>query len=155
MKNERGFTLVELMIVLLIFCMTTTLFARNILGRTKKTADIDAVKSLVNMAARRSVVEAKHFGVHFDSTLHTAGLFEDRNTDDLYNGTDTLCSLAKLYPLSQLRIATTAAVSMTDICFKKNGATSSGNSFELKYVGEAGDTSTMQIIAASGRLLGP
>ena len=153
--KERGFTLVELMIVMLVFSLTSTLFAHSLLSRTKKTADLDAVKALMTMAARRSVVEAKHFGVHFDSTLHTAGLFEDRNSDDLYNGTDTLCTLAKLYPLAQMRVKTTAAVTLTDICFKKNGATSSGNSFELRYVGTEGDTARMQVIAASGRLVGP
>jgi prepilin-type N-terminal cleavage/methylation domain-containing protein len=153
--KQRGFTLVELMVVLLIASLTTGMLAHSLLARTKRSADLDAVKTLLNLAARRSVVEAKHFGVHFDSTLHTAGLFEDRNNDDHYNGTDTLATIAKLYPLSSLRVATTAAVAMSDVCFKKNGATSSGNSFELKYLGASGDTAKMQIIAASGRLLGP
>jgi prepilin-type N-terminal cleavage/methylation domain-containing protein len=153
--KERGFTLVELMVVLLIASLSTGMLAHSLLARTKRSADLDAVKTLLNLAARRSVVEAKHFGVHFDSTLHTAGLFEDRNNDDHYNGTDTLATIARLYPLSTLRVSTTAAVAMSDVCFKKNGATSSGNSFELNYLGARGDTTKMQIIAASGRLIGP
>ena len=153
--KERGFTLVELMVVLLIASLATGMLAHSLLGRTKKAADLEAVKALINLAARRSVVEARHFGVHFDSTLHTAGLFEDRNNDDHYNGTDTLAAIARLYPLSTLRVATSGPAPMSDVCFKKNGATSSGNSFELKYIGAQGDTAKMTIIAASGRLLGP
>jgi prepilin-type N-terminal cleavage/methylation domain-containing protein len=153
--KQRGFTLVEIMVVMLILAIATGAFAHSLLGRTKKTADLDAVKNLLNVAARRSIVEAKHFGVHFDSTLHTASLFVDRNEDDVFSGTDTLSSLAKLSPLGRLKVATTAAAPMADICFKKNGAVSSGASFELTYVGVNRDTAKLQVIAASGRVLGP
>ncbi len=153
--KERGFSLVEMMVVLLILTATTTIFAHSLLGRAKKTADVTAVKTLLNLAARRSIVEAKHFGVHFDSTLHTASLFVDRNEDNVFNGTDTLSSIAKLSPLGSLKVAATSATPMTDICFKKNGAISSGDSFELTYLGVNGDSSKLQVIAASGRVLGP
>ncbi|MDB5048294.1 MAG: hypothetical protein JWO30_1365 [Fibrobacteres bacterium] len=153
--KERGFTLVEMMVVLLILSITTGVFAHSLLGRSKKAADVNAVKTLLNMAARRSIVEAKHFGVHFDSTLHTASLFVDRNEDNIFSGTDTLSSIAKLSPLGRLSMATTAAVAMGDVCFKKNGAVSSGDSFQITLVGVNGDSAKMQVIAASGRVLGP
>jgi prepilin-type N-terminal cleavage/methylation domain-containing protein len=152
--KERGFTLVEMMVALLLIGLGTAAFAGSFLGRSKRMADLEAVKSLIDLAARRSVVEARHFGVHFDSTLHTASLFEDRNNDDLFNGTDTLSSVARLYPLSKLKLATSGSASRSDICFKKNGSTSTGNSFELKYIGSTGDTTRLQIIAASGRIQG-
>jgi prepilin-type N-terminal cleavage/methylation domain-containing protein len=152
--KERGFTLVEMMVALLIIGLGMAALAGSFLGRSKRMADLEAVKSLIDLAARRSVVEARHFGVHFDSTLHTAGLFEDRNNDDRFNGTDTLSSVARLYPLSKLKMTTSGSASLADICFKKNGSTSSGNSFELKYIGSAGDTTRLQVIAASGRILG-
>jgi prepilin-type N-terminal cleavage/methylation domain-containing protein len=153
--KERGFTLLELMAVMLVFSLTTVVFAHSLLGRSKKAADMNSVKTLLNLAARRSIVEAKHFGVHFDSTQHTVALFADRDNDDAYNHTDTLTSIAKLNPLGKLSMATTAAAPMSDICFKKNGAVSSGNSFQIVMVGANGDSSKMQIIAASGRVLGP
>ena len=153
--NQKGLTLVELMVVLLLLGVSTSLMANSLISRSKKSADVDAIKSLLNLAARRSVIEAKHFGVHFDSTQHTASLFEDINNDDLYSGTDTLAMLAKLNPLTKVLIATTASVPLTDICFKKNGATSTGNSFEITYLPMKGDTVKMQVIAASGRVMGP
>jgi prepilin-type N-terminal cleavage/methylation domain-containing protein len=153
--KERGFTLVEMMVVLLIFSVSTAVFARSLLGRAKKAADVNAVKTLLNMAARRSVVESKHFGVHFDSALHTASLFVDRNGDDAFNGTDTLSSVARLSPLGKVTLSTTAAAPARDLCFKKNGAVSSGNSFELVLKGANGNSSRLLIIAASGRVLGP
>ncbi|HKP96570.1 MAG TPA: prepilin-type N-terminal cleavage/methylation domain-containing protein [Fibrobacteria bacterium] len=153
--KQRGFTLVEMLVVLLVFSLATAVFAHSLLGRAKKSADVNAVKTLLSLAARRSIVEAKHFGVHFDSTLHTASLFVDRNGDDLYSGTDTLSSIARLSPLGRVDVATTAAAPMGDVCFKKNGAVSSGNSFEIVLVGVNGDSSKMQVIAASGRVLGP
>lgn len=152
--KERGFTLVEMMVALLLIGLGTAAFAGSFLGRSKRMADLEAVKSLIDIAARRSVVEARHFGVHFDSSLHTAGLFEDRNNDDRFSGTDTLSSIARLYPLSKLKLTTSGSVSLADVCFKKNGSTSSGNSFELKYISSTGDTARLQIIAASGRILG-
>ena len=152
--KQGGFTLVEMMVAVLIIGLGLGILAGSFLGRSKRTADLEAIKSLIQLAARRSVVEARHFGVHFDSTLHTAGLFEDRNNDDLFSGTDTLISVARLYPLSKLKVSTTAATAMSDICFKKNSSTSSGHSFELKYIGSTGDTTRLQVIAASGRILG-
>ncbi|MEO6095195.1 MAG: type II secretion system protein [Fibrobacteria bacterium] len=153
--KQHGFTLVEMMVVLLIASLTSGMLAHSLLGRTKKAADLDAITALINLAARRSIVEARHFGVHFDSTLHTAGLFEDRNNDDRYNATDTLATIARLYPLSTVKVVASGADPMSDVCFKKNGATSSGNSFELKYVSSQKDTVKMTVIAASGRLMGP
>lgn len=153
--KERGFTLVEMMVVMLVLTLSTAVFAHSLLGRSRKTADVNSLKSLLNLAARRSIVEAKHFGVHIDSTRHIAALFEDRNSDDAYNGTDTLSSIAKLNPQGLLSMATTASAPGSDICFKKNGAVSSGNSFRIVLVGAAGDSSILQVIAASGRVLGP
>jgi prepilin-type N-terminal cleavage/methylation domain-containing protein len=153
--KERGFTLVEMMVVLFIFSLSTAVFARSLLGRAKKSVDVNAVKSMLNLAARKSVVESKHFGVHFDSTLHTASLFVDRNDDDVFNGTDTLSSVARLSPLGKVDLSSTAASPTRDLCFKKNGAVSSGNSFEIVLKGANGDYSKLTVIAASGRVVGP
>jgi prepilin-type N-terminal cleavage/methylation domain-containing protein len=152
--SQRGFTLVELIAGLVIASLSLTVLVMGLVGRAKRAADLDSVKNLITMASRRSVAEAKHYGVHFDSTLHTAGLFEDRNSDNSFSGSDTLSAITRLNPLGSLSIANTSATRFSDVCFKKNGATGSGDSFELVYVGDNGDSAKMQIIAASGRLLG-
>ena len=155
MKKQAGFTLVEVLTVLIIFGIGSGMFVKGLLSKAQKRADVDAVKSLLDLASRRALIESKHFGIHFNPSLKTAGLFEDIGRDHIFNGSDTLVSLVKCNPLSGLAVVNEANVTATDICFKKNGAVSSDNSFQFTYVAPTGDTAKLQIIAASGRILGP
>jgi prepilin-type N-terminal cleavage/methylation domain-containing protein len=153
--RQAGFTLVEVMTVLVILSIGMALGARGLMSRTERRADVDAVKSMLNLASRRSLVESRHFGIHFNPTLKTAALFEDQNKDNLFDGTDTVVSLVKCNPNSGLGVVDVANVAATDVCFKKNGAVATDNSYQLTYVAPAGDTAKLQIIAASGRVVGP
>ena len=155
MKRRGGFTLVEMLIVMVLFSITSGLFAKSLLSKARKRADVEAVKSILDLASRRALIESKHFGINFDPSLKTASLFEDIAKDNIFNGTDTLTSLVKCNTLSGLAVVNESNVAATDICFKKNGAVSSNNSYLLTYVAPTGDTAKLQIIAASGRVLGP
>jgi prepilin-type N-terminal cleavage/methylation domain-containing protein len=155
MKNQGGFSLVELMTVITIMSIGTGIFAKSLLSKAQKRADVDAVKSMLTQASNQSLVRAKHFGIHFNLELKTAGIFEDLDKDNIFNGSDTVISYVRYNPNADLAVADADDVPTLDICFKKNGAVSSDNSYELTYVAATGDTAKLQIIAASGRVMGP
>lgn len=153
--GQGGFTLMETMTVMVIMSIGMGVYAKGLLSKAEKRADLDAVKSMLNLASRRSLVESKHFGIHFNSNLKTVALFEDQAKDNAFNGTDTVISLVKCNPNSAISLADIANVVTPDLCFKKNGAVSTDNSYELTYVAPSGDSAKIQIIAASGRIVGP
>lgn len=150
---SSGFTLVELVVFLAIMSVGTVLAARTLINRAERREDVEAVKSMVTLASRRSLTESRHFGVHYDSTNQTIGLFEDIAKDNAFNGLDTLISIYKLDTLSKMRMVNSLGQSSKDMTFKKNGTLAPEISFQLDYVGHYKDTATLQVIAASGQVL--
>jgi hypothetical protein len=140
--------------LMVLMSIGTGYFAKGLLSKAEKRADVYAVESILSLASRRSLVESKHFGIHFNKGLKTAGLFEDVDKDNLFNHVDTLISLVKCNPNSGISMVDDASNAAVDVCFKKNGGVASDNSFEFTYVAPAGDTAKLQIIAASGRIMG-
>ncbi len=155
LKKQNGFTLVEVMVIMILLSIGTGVFAKGLLSKAKKRADVDALKALINLASRRSLIESKHFGVHFNPSANTIGLFEDKDKDNIFGGTDTLVSIVKCAFNSSLGLIDSKNVVATDLCFKKNGSVASDLSYQVNYVAPAGDSSKFQIIAASGRIIGP
>lgn len=155
LSAARGYTLVELMVVIVLLGIGTGVAARGIYSKTQKRVDVEAMKGLINLASRRSLIESKHFGIHFNPSTKTAGLFEDTGKDNIYNNSDTIISIIKCNPNSSLTFVDQSNNIASDICFKKNGAVSDDKSYQLSYLAPAGDSSKIQIIAASGRILGP
>jgi Tfp pilus assembly protein PilE len=148
-----GFTLIELMVFLAIMSMGTVLAARTLMNRAARREDVEAVKSMITLASRRSLTESRHFGVHYDSTNKTMGFFEDVSKDNIFNGYDTLSTIFKLDTLSTMRMVNSLGQSSKDMTFKKNGTLAPEISFQLDYVGRYHDTATLQIIAASGQVM--
>jgi len=153
--SQRGYTLVELMVVVVLLGIGTGLSARGLYSKAQKRVDIDAVKGLINLASRRSLIESKHFGIHFNPDQKTAGLFEDIGKDNIFNNSDTIVAMIKCNPNSNINFVDQSNSPAQDLCFKKNGGVSDDKSYQLTYLAAAGDSSKIQIIAASGRILGP
>jgi Tfp pilus assembly protein PilE len=152
-RPSAGFTLVELVVFIAIMGMGTMLAARTFMNRAGRRADVDGIKALITLASRRSLTESRHFGVHYDSTNQTIGLFEDVAKDNLFNGFDTLTSILKIDTLATMRLVNSLGQSSKDMTFKKNGTLAPEISFQLDYVGRYHDTCTLQIIAASGQVM--
>jgi Tfp pilus assembly protein FimT len=152
-RSQGGFTLPELMVILVFLGMGTALTAKTLINRAERRADVEDIKSIITLASRRSLVESRHFGVHYDSTLNTFGLFEDIAKDNSFNGVDTLISVVKMDKLAKLTMINSDGSSLKDMCFKKNGTLAPEISFQISYMGRYQDTTRFQVIAASGRVL--
>jgi prepilin-type N-terminal cleavage/methylation domain-containing protein len=151
MKNQAsGFTLIEVVVVVSCLGLGFALLAGSLFKGSTRKADSQAVKSMLSLASRRSLNEARHICMHYDSVSAMVGTFEDSNEDDIFNGVDTLRSQYKLRQGSTISILDSDSAKGLDICFRKNGATSSELSYELTLVSAAKDTTRLRVIAASG-----
>jgi prepilin-type N-terminal cleavage/methylation domain-containing protein len=149
-KCGSGFTLIEVLVVLVCLGLGTSILAGSLFKGTTRKADQQAYKSLLIMASKRSLNEASHYGVHYDSITGVIGLFEDLGSDGSFNGLDTLKSQYRLHSGTKISILDSDSLSAVDICFRKNGATSEEVSYAINMIRIEGDTATLQVIAASG-----
>ena len=153
MKNKAGFTLIELLVVIIILGIGARVLAKSLLDKALKGSNRDSFKSLLIQASRKSLTEARHYGVHYDSTTKIIGVFRDLNADETFNSADTLMTATKLNARSIVKILNSDGGVVKDICFKKNGSTSTGKSYSITYKGVGKDTFALQVIAASGQIL--
>lgn len=149
--SQKGYTLVELMIVIVVMGLGTGIFATTLTKKNHKRADTSAIKMILAQSSRQSIMEGKHYGIHYDAATRIVGLFKDVDEDDIFNGTDTLSTVIQLQSTATLNIVSSEGNAVEDICFKKNGAVAPELSYQLNYVNTLGDTAYLQVIAASGQ----
>jgi prepilin-type N-terminal cleavage/methylation domain-containing protein len=150
-RKQRGFTLVELMIIIVILGLGTGLFAASFEKKAKKRGDIYALKSMLLLASRQSVIDGLHFGIHYSASTHSVGMFQDHDEDNSFDNTDTLTRAFTLDPTASVTVVNSNNAAASDVCFKKNGAVANLLSYTVTYVGNQSDTTKLLVIAASGQ----
>ncbi len=149
--GQKGFTLVEMVVVLVLLSLGVGLFAATYETKSKKRGDIYALRAILLMASHQSVFDSKHFGVHYSAATHSVALFQDVDEDNAFDNTDTLSTAFTLDPTAGVSILSSNGDTASNICFKKNGAVADLHSYTLTYVSGQTDTTKLLVIAASGQ----
>ena len=78
-KNEQGFSLIELMIVMLIICIMSVITILSFKGEKKYLADSEAYKilDLLNEARQRSLTQHETMRIEFNQTRNIAQLITE------------------------------------------------------------------------------
>ncbi len=149
LSSERGFSLLELLIVIAIFSVMALFISFNLFGfsQTKNlTSDVQKIAFVLRAAHDNSVEQqnSNQWGVHFDNTTSTPGFFTLFNGASYATGSSTLRSQLT----SGNKFLSPAAGTSTDIIFSKvYGLPSSTSSIIISSTGASAVSSTIKISA--------
>jgi prepilin-type N-terminal cleavage/methylation domain-containing protein len=139
LRSERGFTMIELLVVAAIFTVVLA-FSLPAFNKSRKTAKLmnatREVSSTMKLARSRAVASSHPVIVEFDEDAGTFRAYEDTDRDSTYDAGEVMIGPYEL----------PSNVSFTDIGFTNNRITFSGS-------GAASETQSLVLLACSGHAL--
>jgi type II secretion system protein H len=152
MKNERGVTLMELIIVVVIVGLMSAMAVPSFLNYTSKLQAKSTARDIVStlrLARSKAVSERNPYGVHFDAGNRRYTFFKDKGDPTQYTaGTDSLISQVALD--RDVNYAGNTFTNAAVIFGTSGGASTSG---DLTIVPASGGFNyVVNVLASTGRV---
>ena len=150
-KDPRGFSLIELMTVLVIFAIMAAITlpaARSSLVTRRLDNAAKSIESKFKLVRARSIAENVPYVVLFDMSTDRWGYYRDANSSGTYDAGDTWFGVIDLPETIDLYHASAEPVAGGSFTFNPDGSTASGGT--LVVANDKGVRLAIQILQPSG-----